>query len=354
MSRTAVNRIVAFLAAACIGAGGGIAAYAALHDGGTTTVVRAAAAAQPAAAQTAALSVNEIYRRTRGSVVQVSADSGGGPSPFGDRGERRAQGSGFVYDSAGRVVTNQHVVDGADSVTVTYSDGTTRRARVVATDPSTDIAVLEVTSPKADAAPLELADSGAVRVGDGVVAIGSPFGLAGTVTSGIVSALHREIDGADGAPIEDAIQTDAAINHGNSGGPLLDAQGRVIGITSQIESDGGGNDGVGFAIPSNTVRRIADQLIASGKVEHALLGVRVEATDSGRGVRIENVQPGSGAARAGLKTDDVIVRAGGQAVATPQGLRRIVDARKPGDRLRLVIRRDGNERTVTATLGSRS
>jgi putative serine protease PepD len=318
MTRTAVNRTAAFLAAACIGAGGGIAAYAALHDGGTkTTVVRAAASSHPAAAQTTPLSVNEIYRRTRGSVVQVTAGSGASVDPFGDRGRSSAQGSGFVYDSQGHIVTNQHVVDGADSVTVSYSDGTTRKAHVVGSDPSTDLAVLEVDSPKADAAPLELADSDAVQVGDGVVAIGSPFGLAGTVTSGIVSALHREIDAPDAAPIENAIQTDAAINHGNSGGPLLDAEGRVIGVTSQIESGSGGNDGVGFAIPSNTVRRIVDQLISSGKVEHALLGVRVERARSGSGVRIESVQAGSGAARAGLKAGDVIVRADGKAVTTP-------------------------------------
>ena len=174
------------------------------------------------------------------------------------------------------MITNQHVVDGAESVKVTFSNGKTYDATVVGSDPSTDIAVIDVDAPASVLEPLELANSSQLEVGDGVVAIGSPFGLEQTVTTGIVSALHRQITSPNNFAIDDAIQTDAAINHGNSGGPLLDLNGDVIGVNSQIESESGGNDGVGFAVPSNTVKRIADGLIADGSVEHAYLGVATE------------------------------------------------------------------------------
>src|SRR5205823_789863 len=177
-----------------------------------------------------------------------------------------------------------HVVRGATSVSVKFQDGSTYKGTVVGTDPSTDLAVVHVNAPASKLVPLALADSSKVAVGDGVVAIGNPFGLDGTVTSGIVSALDREISAPDNSPIEGAIQTDAAINHGNSGGPLLNQKGQVIGITAQIQSDSGGNDGVGFAIPSNTVRKIASTLITSGKVQHALLGVEVKTASDGNGV----------------------------------------------------------------------
>ena len=204
-------------------------------------------------------------------------------SPFGNGGTQQAQGSGFVYDDQGHVITNQHVVDGAQSVKVTLWNGKTYDATVVGTDPSTDIAVLDVDAPASVLEPLSLADSSKLEVGDGVVAIGSPFGLEQTVTSGIVSALHRQITAPNDFAIDDAIQTDAAINHGNSGGPLLDMSGRVVGVTSQIESESGGNDGVGFAVSSNTVKRIADALISNGSVDHAYLGVATETSTSPAG-----------------------------------------------------------------------
>src|SRR5262249_16011847 len=161
------------------------------------------------------------------------------------------------------------VVDGATSVHVTFWNGKTYSARVVGTDPSTDLAVLDVNAPSSVLYPVTLGDSSKVQIGDNVVAIGAPFGLAETVTAGTVSALHRRISSANGFAIDDSIQTDAAINHGNSGGPLLNAQAQVIGVNAQIESSGGGSDGVGFAIPSNTVRSIASQLISNGKAQHA-------------------------------------------------------------------------------------
>jgi putative serine protease PepD len=185
-----------------------------------------------------------------------------------------------------------------------------------------------------------------------VVAIGNPFGLDDSVTSGIVSAINREISAPDSTPIEGAIQTDAAINHGNSGGPLLDLQGKVIGITSQIESESGGNDGVGFAIPSNLVHTIATQLISTGKVEHPLLGVEVQTQPDG--VEIAKVQAGTGAASAGLKAGDVITAVDGKTVKTAQGLRAAIAAHAPGDKLSLTILRNAATTTVTVTLGSRS
>src|SRR6266545_2902811 len=181
--------------------------------------------------------------------------AGGGAST------QQAEGSGFVYDADGHIVTNEHVVDGATSVKVRFWNGKTYTARVVGTDSSTDLAVLDVDAPASQLFPLSLGDSSKVAVGDNVVAIGSPFGLEESVTAGIVSGLHREMTSPSNFTIDDSIQTDAALNHGNSGGPLLNARGHVIGVNSQIESDSGGSDGVGFAIPSNTVKSIASQLI---------------------------------------------------------------------------------------------
>jgi putative serine protease PepD len=186
-----------------------------------------------------------------------------------------------------------------------------------------------------------------------VVAIGNPFGLDDTVTSGIVSALNREITAPDNqTPIEGAIQTDAAINHGNSGGPLFNMQGQVIGITSQIQSDGGGNEGVGFAIPSNLVKTIADELISTGKAQHALLGVTPAAATGG--VKISSVENGSAADNAGLKVGDVITGVDGTAVTQPEQLRAIIAQHKPGDTITVTVRRGSDTKTFKPTLGNRS
>src|ERR671929_1282700 len=187
-----------------------------------------------------------------------------------------ALGSGFVIDKAGHIITNDHVVEGARSVDVSFSNNESMRARIVGVDPSTDVAVLQVDAHSRALTPLALGNSDAVRVGDSVVAIGNPFGYDRTVTSGIVSALQRQITAPDGFSIDDVIQTDAPINPGNSGGPLIDARGRVIGINSQIATGGGGSDGsvgIGFAIPSNTAAREIPQLERSGHVAHPFLGV---------------------------------------------------------------------------------
>jgi putative serine protease PepD len=201
--------------------------------------------------------------------------------------------------------------------------------------------------------PLSLGDSGAVAVGDGVVAIGSPYGLEETVTSGIVSALGRTIQSTNGYSIPGTIQTDAAINHGNSGGPLFDLRGRIIGVNSQIESESGGNTGVGFAIPSNTVRSVADQLIAGEQVEHAYLGVSLASPLTGSGAQVASVTSGSPAANAGLKAGDVITSFDGTAVASADDLTSAVSEKSPGDEVKITYTRDGDSHTVQATLGTR-
>jgi putative serine protease PepD len=351
------NKVAAAIAAAALvggGAGAGIVAVAngGDHDAAPAAVTAAAASTPTTSVANGALSVGEIAKRDSGSVVEITATSASQSSFPGSSGNQSAEGTGFVYDTNGNILTNEHVVDGATSVSVKFSDGSTYKATIVGSDSSTDVAVVHVNAPAAKLQPLTLADSSNVSVGDGVVAIGNPFGLQGTVTSGIVSAVGREITAPDSTPIEGAIQTDAAINHGNSGGPLLNAKGEVIGITSQIESDSGGNDGVGFAIPSNTVRTIAQQLIANGKAQHALLGVT--PANASNGVGISSVENGSAAASAGLKVGDVITEVNGKAVTTPAQLRALIAAKQPGDELTLTIRRDGSTKTVKATLGARS
>jgi len=340
--------------------GGAAAGYLARgsHEAASPTPAAAKTAtanhAQPTAAQSS-LTVNAVYKAARSGVVEVLATQQADTSPFpygGGSGSAKAQGSGFVYDAAGHIVTNEHVVDNATSVSVRFADGKTVAATVVGTDPSTDLAVLKVANLPSNAKPLELGDSDKLQVGDGVVAIGSPFGLAETVTTGIVSALDREIQSPNDYAIEGAIQTDAAINHGNSGGPLLDLHGAVVGVTSQIESDSGGNDGVGFAIPSATVRSIASRLIDTGKVAHAYLGVSLTDAASG-GAHIASVASSTPAADAGIEGGDVVTAVDGRAIESSQDLRREVDAHKPGDKIELTVRRAGQTKTISVTLGTR-
>ena len=339
----------AVVAGALIGAGGGAGTYAALSSGDTKTVVRQVAVgdSQPAAS-TSGLSVNAIYKLANRGVVEVKVNSQSS-DPFGGTRQQSAEGSGFVYDTSGHVITNQHVVDGATSVHVTFWNGKTYTARVVGTDPSTDLAVLDVDAPSSSLYPLTLGDSSKVEVGDNVVAIGAPFGLAETVTAGIVSALHRQMTSPNNFSIDDSIQTDAAINHGNSGGPLLDEQGHVIGVNAQIESDSGGSDGVGFAIPSNTIKSIASQLISNGKAQHAYLGVELGDT----GARVVTVRSNTPASKAGLHAGDVITSIGGTNVSSADELRAAINARKPGDRVSVTYRRNGKSHTVSLTLASR-
>jgi putative serine protease PepD len=348
--RTRSLALVAALAAALVvGVGAGALAFAAFGDSGDTTVVRQVTVSGSQPTASGALTVGQVYDKTYRSVVEITVDSTS-PSQFGEQ-QQQAQGSGFVYDENGDIVTNEHVVDGADSISVRFWNGATYKAKLVGSDASTDLAVIKVSAPSSLLTPLPLADSSKVAVGDPVIAIGSPFGLEGTVTSGIVSALHRAMEAPNNFTINDSIQTDAAINHGNSGGPLLDLNGHVIGVNSQIESDSGGSDGVGFAIPSNTVRSIASQLIDNGSVQHAYLGVAVQAANGG--VRIAQVRSGTPAQRAGLKVGDLIKAVNGKQVTATSQLQGAIDARRPGDTVKIRYTRNGTSHTVTVKLATR-
>ncbi|MBC7551009.1 MAG: trypsin-like peptidase domain-containing protein [Cellulomonas sp.] len=289
--------------------------------------------------------------------IQVTTAKGGG------------EGSGVVIDAAGHVLTNNHVVNGADSVQVTLSDGRLYKATIVGTDPTTDLAVVQITDPPSDLSPAALGDSGAVAVGEAVMAVGNPLGLANTVTTGIISALDRPVSasaesGSD-VVVTNAIQIDAAINPGNSGGPLFDAQGRVIGITSSIATLSGsgsqsGSIGLGFAIPINLAQNIAGQLVKSGTAEHAFLGVSLtdgDATADGttrKGAVVENVTSGSPADKAKVQAGDVVVAIDRSPVAGAESLTAYVRERTAGDTTKLTLVRDGKVVDVTVTLAAKA
>jgi S1-C subfamily serine protease len=348
--------IAALVSTLVLGVGLGAAAFAVLGDSATIVREVTVEGSQPVAESD--LPAAEIYDRASKSVVELAASGGTGGAS--------AQGSGFVYDESGHIVTNQHVVAGATSVAVSFWNGVELDATLVGTDPSTDLAVLRVDAAKSLLQPLRLTDSSAIDVGDPVLALGSPFGLEGTITAGIVSALHREMTAPNNFVITNTIQTDAAINHGNSGGPLLDRRGRVIGVNAQIESESGGSDGVGFAIPSNTVRAIVEQLIATGEVEHAYLGIRMAPLEDG--VAVTEVLPGTPAEEAGLRPatgttvvdgqevptgGDVVVEFDGEKVTSAVALQSAVDARRPGNVVSITVVRDGTRRTLEVKLGVR-
>jgi S1-C subfamily serine protease len=373
--------VAALVAAAVLGGLVAIGLGSALSDGGgTTTVVQEPEAAAselevPAAQRDDGLSIEDIYRRAAPGVVQVTAL---GADPFSGQQSQRGLGSGFVIDKAGHIVTNFHVIDGADEVAVNFSGNDDVRARVVGSDPSTDIAVLRIDTPARALTALPLGNSDGVRVGDPVVAIGNPFGLERSASSGIVSALQRELESPAGFTIDRVIQTDAAINSGNSGGPLLNGRGHVIGVNTAIFSPSGGNVGIGFAIPINTVRDVVAELIDTGRVEHAWLGVRMATVDeelaetfrlpADRGVLVTDVAPGSPADEAGLEGGDttvvvdgesytlggdIITRADGKAVESAEELGETVAEKEPGDELELEVRREDATEEVTVELGRR-
>jgi S1-C subfamily serine protease len=356
-------------------------------DGDAAPVSSAAALAAPIADHGGddANPVGEIYKRDGQGVAFIEAGQPAGEAspfePFGQpEGGGTATGSGFVIDDEGHLLTNSHVVEGADEISVTLgSDEESHPAEVVGTDPATDVALLKVDLPADELHPLALGDSSQLEVGDPVVAIGNPFGLDRTVTSGIVSALQRQIEAPNGFSISHVIQTDAAINPGNSGGPLIDAMGRVVGINSQIAAGaGGGNVGIGFAVPINTARDVAAQLEADGKVEHAYMGISggtitpeiAEALNLpvDEGVLVAEAVRGGPADDAGIEGGDTeatiegsIVTLGGDIVTELDGRRvsgmeelvDIVNGRKPGEQIEVTLLRGGEERTVTVTLANR-
>ena len=380
------------LIAAAVGGGAALAGaeIIGLLDDDQTTVetVPAAEASAPAAfKESDRLSVNQIYRGSAPGVVQITTTSiqTVEPDPFLDpfgspeRQEQQALGSGFVIDKSGHIVTNAHVVENAQEIEVSFSNRDSVKAKLVGRDLSTDLAVLKVDVDSRALTPLALGNSDRVEVGDSVVAIGNPLGLERSVTAGIVSALHRPLTAPNDFTIDDVIQTDAAINSGNSGGPLIAADGKVIGVNTAIatgNTGARGNIGIGFAVPVNTVRDVASQLLDQGRVEHAFLGVQAQPISKeiakvfnlpvDHGLMLVRVYDGSGAAKAGLKAGttevvvagesyrlggDVVVEVDGQSVQTPEDLREAVSAKKPGDKIKVEAYRAGEKRSFEVTLG---
>jgi len=383
LSRAAALLSVAFLGG--LVALGAAAVVGELGGDTTTTVLRPTPSfdATPAVSDNS-LTIGEIYERAAPGVVQITSRAGVTdpptrvlpvePRPL----PQQALGSGFVINKTGHIVTNYHVIEGADEIEVSFSNQDTLTAKLVGSDPSTDIAVLRVEASSRGLTPLDFGDSDQVRVGDTVVAIGNPFGLARSASAGIVSSVQeRTITAPSGYPIDHVIQTDAAINRGNSGGPLLNARGEVIGVNSQISTADGstGNVGIGFAVPSNTVKNVVAQLIDKGRVDRAFIGIGGTSIDPelarqfrlpvDTGVLVERVVDGTPAARAGLRGGssdvivegqsyrlggDVIVALAGRRVESIEALRDLLSTHQPGDKVELEIYRDSTRETIELTL----
>jgi putative serine protease PepD len=336
--------VVAAIGGGIVGAG----VMAAVDEDGSTTT--ATVAGREVADQSSApTSLSELYKQVSPSVVEIQVQAQG-DSPFGS--PQGGTGTGWMYDET-HIVTNQHVISSANEVTIRFEDGREVQARVIGSDPSTDVALLELNEGADAPATLERGSTESLEVGDPVVAIGSPFGLEGSLTTGVVSGLGRTIQAPDGFAIDNVVQTDAALNPGNSGGPLLDLNGRVVGMNAQIASQSGSSSGIGYAIPIETVQSVVEQLLEDGQVEHAYLGVEVADAENNGGARIVTVRDGAPADKAGVQEGDVVVSADGEEVQNGDDLRSAVNAKNPGDELELEVRRDGNTRTITVELGTR-
>ncbi|HKC77143.1 MAG TPA: trypsin-like peptidase domain-containing protein [Gaiellaceae bacterium] len=354
-----LRRLVPIAIAAVIGIGVGAGAYALSSGGsGTSSTTKVVVPAQPASSTSTVDSLTQLYKDDAPGVVDITVESttSGGSSggfPFGTpNGSQKseAEGTGFVIDTKGDILTAEHVVDNATKVTVTFEDGSTAKATVVGTDKSTDTAVIRVDVSSSKLHPLTLGNSSSVQPGQSVVAIGSPFGLPETMTGGIVSATNRTITAPNQFSITGAIQTDAAINHGNSGGPLIDVStNTVIGINDQIESDTNDNSGVGFAVPIDSSKAVAQTLIAGGKVQHAYVGIRIK--DVTGGAQITQVVKNSPAANAGLKVGDVITSFDGNDITSADTLTAAVFDAKSGETVSVTVKRAGATKHLSVKLG---
>lgn len=324
----------------------------------------------------------DVYNRISPSVVSINVVAGRTNTTFQSDGFVEGSGSGFVIDQQGHIVTNNHVVDGATRIEVSFFDGTIARGEIVGLDPDSDLAVIKVTLPPEDLQAVQFANSDDLYIGQSTIAIGSPFGQRWTMTTGIISAVDRTIEGLAGFQIGAVIQTDAAINPGNSGGPLLDLQGRVIGVNSQIISRTRSSSGIGFAIPSNLVQRVADELINEGAVDYSYLGIQSRSGDvdlalietlglanNTRGVVVLGVEPGGPAAAAGLRNAsnplmvdgipvpqsvDIITAIDGEPVLGFNSLiSYLASNTEPGDTVNLTIMRGNDQINVPVTLARR-
>ena len=376
--------------------GGGIVVAVIAATGGldssqkTVTEVQAATPIAPSnvSQQKTGLTPHQIYVKDAPGVAYITSTIvRQTESPFGFGGESQqgqATGSGFTINTDGTILTNYHVVENAVKVTVSFEHGKTVEAKVIGKDPSNDLAVLRIPTEGLTLHPLTLGDSGKAQVGDPVLAIGNPFGLDRTLTTGVVSALQREITSPNGFRIDNVLQTDAPINPGNSGGPLLNAAGEVIGINSQIETggSGGGSVGIGFAVPINTAKTELSQLEKGGTVRGAYLGVSTITVDGSlsalnlpvkSGALVESVEAGTPAAKAGIHAGnleaqtgrgkvavggDIVVKAGGKTIASAEDLSGLIASKKPGDTISIeVLRANGSggyeHKTVTVKLAAR-
>jgi putative serine protease PepD len=359
---------------------GGVAALAIAGCGSTTnhtvtqTVTNAGASSsrtEPAAFSGGGggMTINQIFKKAGPGVVDivVTAPASGSGSLFGggsSSGEQQDEGAGVVYDDSGYILTDQHVVANATSIKVTFEDGYVASAKLIGTDRSTDVGVIKVDAPASELHPLTFANSDSAQVGDDVVAIGSPFSLPETVTSGIVSQTGRPIQAPNRFTIPDSIQTDAPINPGNSGGPLLNASGDVLGLNDQIETNNttvggeGSSSGIGFATPGNEDVKVANTIISGKKVEHGYVGVSLAPSTEG-GAKIAPagstsepaIEPDSPAARAGLQPGDLITAVDGQTITTTDAFIAKVAQDSPGQAITLTVKRDGQTKQIKVTLG---
>jgi putative serine protease PepD len=315
------------------------------------------------------MTINQIFKKAGPGVVDIVVSapaSGSSGSLFGggSSSQQEDEGAGVVYNTNGYVLTDQHVVANATSIKVTFQDGYVASAKLVGTDPSTDVGVIKVDAPASELHPLTFADSSAAQVGDNVVAIGSPFSLPETVTSGIVSQTGRSIQAPNGWTIPGAIQTDAPINPGNSGGPLLNADGEVLGLNDQIETNNttvggeGSSSGIGFATPGNEDQKVANTIISGKQVEHGYVGVSLApSTEGGAKIAAQGsssesaIVPNSPAARAGLEPGDLITAVDGQTIASTEAFIAKVAQDTPGQTITLTVKRNGQTKQIKVTLG---